>query len=563
MPDAATLRTVINLVDNVTPGLSEIDRGFGRMRDTMTRVGGQMITQGAQMAAAIAPVAVALGGSVFAAGNFDEAMANIQAVTGQSDEEMAALSDQLLAIGTNARAGPQGVADSMYDIVGGVNDASTHMAILQAAIATSEAGNADLQATTNALISVMNSYGFAAEDAAFVSDVLTQTVGVGVGTMDEFAGALPQVAGLANSLGIGFDDLGAMMAYLTTQGNSASESSTQLASMMTAMLNPNADLQAALGELGIESGQAAIEQLGLVGAFDAVAGTEAARSKGMAALTGNVNALRGATALLGPNAKTALDSFGTGLDGATSAAREFQNQSFNATLDKTRASLSGAAIQIGNALIPALQDLLREVTPVIDAFGRFVSENPQVILAIGAIITILTGAAGLNIALGIILTSLGLIFGPVGAIALGIAAGIAFFVTFKDDIERIVEDIVGFFIEVKDQVVDLWQDITGVISGGGQLSDDPAEANLQMQWLTGTLPGQAGGGSVMPGSYLVGERGPELLHLDRGAYMTPNHQMGGMGGGEISITLNVTEGNARRAGMNFAEGFRETMRSRG
>jgi hypothetical protein len=41
--------------------------------------------------------------------------------------------------------------------------------------------------------------------------------------------------------------------------------------------------------------------------------------------------------------------------------------------------------------------------------------------------------------------------------------------------------------------------------------------------------GFADGGSVTSsGSYLVGEKGPEIIDLPQGAYVTPNHQLGGM-----------------------------------
>ena len=47
--------------------------------------------------------------------------------------------------------------------------------------------------------------------------------------------------------------------------------------------------------------------------------------------------------------------------------------------------------------------------------------------------------------------------------------------------------------------------------------------------------GFADGGTVhKSGSYLVGERGPEIVSMKGGSYVTPNHQLGG------STTINIS-----------------------
>jgi hypothetical protein len=54
-----------------------------------------------------------------------------------------------------------------------------------------------------------------------------------------------------------------------------------------------------------------------------------------------------------------------------------------------------------------------------------------------------------------------------------------------------------------------------------------------------TLPRRAMGGPVAPGgSYLVGERGPELFTPSSSGNITPNHAMGGN-----TITVNVNGGD--------------------
>lgn len=397
---------------------------------------------GTKMTAIGAPVAAGFAAAAKQAVNFDESITNIAAVLNLSQDEAKKLGDELKNVGSNSRAGAQQVAQAYYDIAGGVADASTHMAILQAAIKTSEAGNSDLAGTTSALISVMNSYNLTAEQASMVSDVLTRTVGMGVGTMDQFAAAFPSVTGVANSLGISFENLGQMMAYLTTKGNTASEAAVQLSSLMVAMLKPNTDMADALKELGFQSGEAAVQQLGLVGAYQAINKTQVAASKGMGQLIGRVEGIRAVTSFGSKDVDTFFKKFTDGVKSATDAAQKIQNQSMAAKWDILNSRIQDVAITIGQTLFPILSDLMEKITPVVYSIMEWVKQNPQLVqqiaLLVGGLVVLGPIIAGIGMVIstvGAIISGLGVVIGVVlGPVGLLIAAGAAIVYLFKDQI---------------------------------------------------------------------------------------------------------------------------------
>jgi TP901 family phage tail tape measure protein len=153
------------------------------------------------------------------------------------------------------------------DIAGGVGDAESHLGILSGAVLLAEAGRADLGAAANGLVSIMNACGRASGDAVgatanavAVSDALVQMVGQGVGSREAFIAAFSQAPGLSASVGAGFDEVGAALAFITTQGPSASEAATQLKAAAAALLNPNETLAEALRSVGIESGSAMLAE---------------------------------------------------------------------------------------------------------------------------------------------------------------------------------------------------------------------------------------------------------------------------------------------------------------
>lgn len=390
-------------------------------------IGSSISGFGASLSTVFTPISLALGKATKDSMEYSEALVNIQAVTGMTADETQVLSDQLLEIGQHSRAGPQAVAESFYDIAGGVVDASSRMAVLNAAIAASEAGNADLGGTTKALISIMNGYGFSAEEAGHASDVLTQIVAKGVGSMDEMASALPTVAGQAHDLGISFDDLGAMTSYITTKGVAAGQATTQLGALMSAMAQPSTELSAALKSIGFESGRAAVKQLGLVGTLDKLKDA----GYNVDDLVGRIEGARGAISLTDDTAKSFLENFNDGMDGLTEKARQIQDASPAAQLDFFNSAMSTLSITIGDTLAPVLSRMLEQILPIIQSVIDWVRANPELVSQIGMI----AGALGI---VGPILIGVGAAISAIGAIAgsallpiIAIVAGV--YLAFKNN----------------------------------------------------------------------------------------------------------------------------------
>lgn len=606
--------------------LKDADKGFTGLGSRVSSVGDKIAGFGAKMTVFTAPLAVGLGTAVKSAMDFDEAMTNVGAVLGRSAADMKPLNAQILAMGANSLAGPQKVAEAFYDVVGGVADASTHMAILEAAIATSEAGAAELGSTTAALIAVMNSYGFSADEAAYASDVLTRTVGMGVGSMNDFAAALPQVTGLANSLGISFGDVGAMAGYLTTQGNSASQATTQLGAMMTSLLNPNETMKKALQELGFASGEAAIKQLGLAGAFQAIAGTTVVAENGMAKAAGSVEALRGATALGGPAFQEYADTFVNGINGATQAARDIQLESATAKFATLQSQMSAMAIEIGNVVLPALLALVEEIKPVIGQVMEWMKQNPEatktivaltgavvilgpIITALGVAIsaagTIITGATAI---VGVFGTGLGALSGFAGAATVSIAALISPILAVTAAAVAAVaalKAVIDFHNQVSAAAGQAQADVAKLQSGGANITrqqlDDQAFKSVAGQFGGGvlgdvaarltysnfadatqgntamesgrvanngrgnlSLPGRDSGGMGVPGQpYMIGTGAqPEVFIPSSAGTFVPNADQQMGETYNVTIYANDAAGGAA-AGDAFEQKMRERRRSRG
>lgn len=593
------------------------------MRDTKTKLqdlGSSFASTGAKMTAFSAPVAIGMGLAVAKTREFDRTMSNVFSITQQTGDEAKTLRSELLSIGSGTVAGPQRVAEAYYDIVSGVADASTHMAILNSAVLTSESGQADLRDTTNALISTMNSYGFAADQAAYVSDVFSRTVAMGKLEMQDLATAMPQVTGLAAQFGVGIDEVGASMAYMTAQGFSASQSATFMKSMISTLLNPTADLAKTISDLGYESGQALLEAEGLTGAYEVL--KEA--NGGLAGLITNQEALTGSLLVTKDSAQEFTDTFVQGIDGATEAAGKIQDETEG--WDKMTSALDGLAIMAGTVLAPVITDLVtNHITPLLNDLSAWISANPEaastvamvagaavlagpVLMGLGAIISGVGTAVGLATTLGgglvtllmkvpvvsslaagaltmaktaaaalgtTMLTTVGPIL-AIGAAIAGVIAQVQEFNRITNAGAQMAHANVGPQLEsgamTQQQLDDLAFQATAAQFGGGIGGDIMARllaGNIAKGAATGEfhlVDTRASGGPVnMNTPYLVGEQGPELfIPNSSGQIMDNNSTRGAMGGITIqSITINAPGANAREIADGLAPALMDKLRSRG
>lgn len=431
----ASLFGVLTLDDSqFRRGLQESRSGLDTLGGRMQAVGGRMQSIGTRMAIATAPVAGLGTMAIHSSNQFNRAFTNVLSITGQTGDEAEVLRRQLIDIGSSNIFGAQATTEAFYGIVSGVQDASTHMAILDASVRTAEAGQADLAATTSAMISAMNAYGLQASDASWVSDVFSRTVGMGVLSMDEMANVFPQVAGLAAQFGEEADDVGGSLAYLTTQGIDASQAGTYMRGMITTLLNPTADLAEVINALGYESGLAMLESEGLVGAYRILAN----QGGGLAGLITNQEALTGSLLLTKDTAADFISQYLGGIAGATEAQGAIQDQSESWLLLNSR--LQGLAITAGDQLTPLLIDLIDNgINPAITSFMEWSKANPEtfktLMMVMGGVVilgpavailgTAITGmgtVVGLaNVALGGMPAKLLAIVGPIGLVAAAVA----------------------------------------------------------------------------------------------------------------------------------------------
>lgn len=351
-------------------------------------------------------IAGGVGLKVFS--DFDASMRNVNSIMQLSEDQFKTLGDQVLKFGENTRNGAQGAAQALYTIVSagfGINDTAQAMQLLDVATRGAEAGLADTDTVAQTLAQSLLAYGKGADSAQHFMDVLTQTVNLGVGSMDDVTGSIGQVINIAALAGVSWDDLGGSMAFLTQRGMSFANAATSINQVVSQLIKPTDGLTAAYAKLGVSGGTELIAKFGgLGGALEALGKVSGTSAEDLAKLFTNVRALRGAASILGNfgDYGKLMTQFGNSLNGVTGRAWLQQAKSFASQLDYIKSNVLGFLISVGS-------DLKDSLKPAVDAFADFTNGlsqlDDQTVKNIVTIGLIIIGVTALGFAINILLSS--------------------------------------------------------------------------------------------------------------------------------------------------------------
>jgi TP901 family phage tail tape measure protein len=389
---------------------AEMAQMNAQVRGEMAATGQTVKAQSAMMGAAASAVKMGIigmgvGFAVFAVdaikatAAFDKAMAKVYALTGQTADQMAGLRKQVIDLSTVVPQSATKLAEGLYYVISAGFTAGDALKVLKVAAMDATAGLTDTQTVADGLTSAMNAYGYSADQAAHVSDIMTSAVTAGKMEWSELAGSIGAAAVQGATAGVSLEEVTSAIATMTRSGLSAARASMGTATLMRALGNPTAAARKEMAALGITYDANTLKQKGLIGTMQmlsAAAGKHTdvivrlkngnideqksadatmAANKGYAAnlqtMTGNARGFLAAQILLADGAKSytaiyesskhASDGIGLSADAFAKFAAADPGVQFQLLINKVQA----AAIGFGTVLLPKLAEFLTVLTDLL------------------------------------------------------------------------------------------------------------------------------------------------------------------------------------------------------
>ena len=329
------------------------------------------IAAGAMVAAATA--AATLGtAAVKSAAEYEAQLANVSTLLTGTEAEVAArtaeIGDQVLEISNRTGVATADLTDGMYQVVSAFGDSADAAAILETAAKSAAAGNATTTDSINLLSAVTKGYGdTSAEAVQQAADLAFATVRLGQTSFPELAAGMGKVIPLASTLGLEQEQLWGAMATLTGVTGSTAEVVTQMKATMQAFLSPSKNMQAALKNMGYESGQALLESKGLQGSLEALKDAVGGDELAFAGLFSSVEAQTAVLAMAGNQAENLTSKTAEMYEATGAANTAFERQTNSLKYDIQMIKNLGANFltQLGTNILPYVREFAEAALPVV------------------------------------------------------------------------------------------------------------------------------------------------------------------------------------------------------
>lgn len=362
---------------------------------------------------------VSLAGATYGAIQFEAAMRNVATIDSTVRDGFKQTSATVLNMSRVLPQSAKELAEGYYDIASsGFTGAEGQRVLFESAKAAT-AGLATTAEAGRAMTSVLNAYGKSSAEAAKISDILFQTVNLGVVNFAELTGVIGDTVGMAAAAKVSFREVGTAIATITLSGISAAEAGTSLNRLLQSLIQPTEELTFAWSKLSNQTIQEAVASRGLKAVMDDLRVASGGNLEVLLSWFDEVRAARGALALMADEGKTytRVQEDMKEAVGATDRALAQQMQSASMQIKLMFNELKAIGIEIGNRFLPVVTGAAKAVTffagawdilptPIKTAISWLAAASSAIMTLVGFFGVFVLKAVLMNKGIGLIATGL-------------------------------------------------------------------------------------------------------------------------------------------------------------
>lgn len=327
------------------------------------------------LAGLVSLTAVAFGGAVVAASNFEQELSNLQAVASPTADQLGLLRDQAIEAGEATVFSASESARAQSELAkAGASVEQILSGGLTAALDLAAAGEIELGDAATFVATGLNTFGLEAGEASRVADALAAAANRSATDIPQMGFALQQSGLVARQFGLTIEETSGTLALFAQNGLTGSDAGTSFRTMLQRLVPQSEEAASTMADLGLEF-------------FDAEGsfiGIEAAAGELQTALSGLTEEQRSAAiqTIFGADAARAANIiFGAGADGIadwTAQVTDAGNASETAAIkldnlkgdvEELRGSLETVFIVGGESQTAGLRSVVQSLTEVVNLAG--------------------------------------------------------------------------------------------------------------------------------------------------------------------------------------------------
>lgn len=337
-----------------------------------------------KMALGVGVAVAAMGAKTLqTAGNFEEAMGAISAVSGATGKDFDDLRERAKQLGSETAYSATEAANGMEFLAKAGLNTQQVLKTIPNALALASAGSIDLAMSADILSNIMSGMGIAADESGRAADVLAKAAASANVDVEMLGESMKYVAPIAKQLGMSLEETTAIIGVMGNAGIQASQAGTSMRAMFT-RFNTHQKANAAFMELGVSLKDANGDMRSMIDVMSdlsvATDGLKADEKLAYFKDMAGVEAMSALAVAVDAAADGSLQNLKEKLDGAKGAAAEMaaiRMEGLNGSIKSLVSAWEGLQIAIADSGL--LELATGAITVVADKMRGLSSALPEVI----------------------------------------------------------------------------------------------------------------------------------------------------------------------------------------
>lgn len=331
------------------------------------------------------PLAAVGAASVKYASDFYTSMAKVSTIADTSSVSIDSLKSQIMDLSSETGVAASDIAQSTYDAISAGQSTEDSVNAVSAAIKLAKGGFTDTATAMDVLTTTQNAYGKSAGSLEDISDRLITTQNLGKTTVAQLGTEIGNVIPTANMYHVSLDELSAGYVALTKNGVNTATSTTALNAMIQELGKSGTTVSDILQKkTGKSFAELMDSGMSLTDVLKIIQDEAEKNGQSIGDMFGNKRSITAAATLTqhAEDFTSALDAMGQSA-GAAQAAFEKMEATPAEQMAKALNDLKNDAIDIGNALMPAVTSVVGKIRELAQAFAQLSPQQQQAVVKAG------------------------------------------------------------------------------------------------------------------------------------------------------------------------------------
>lgn len=325
---------------------------------------------------------------------FEKEMTRLETLVGLSAQQVQGLTRSVLDLAPALGTAPTELAQALFAITSGGERSAKAVELLEQSAKAARIGMGDMTSIARVATAAMQAYAGSGLSAEQAIDTMVATVREGNLVAEELSTAFGRVIGIASTMGVSFQEVGAFIATFTRLGVNAEISATSLRAALTAILNPGKEARDTFKAIGtsVEEVRRNIQQNGLTDAFIELLEAAQGNQDVIGNLLPNVRALSGVLGTAGVQSKQYVEitkSVNNSL-GVTNEAFARVERTVDDAINDIKAHFETFKVELGRSFVAPVTASLNVFESVLGAVLEPVADGLNLL---GAVMTLNSEAA--------------------------------------------------------------------------------------------------------------------------------------------------------------------------